>query len=764
MGEPIYRIRHADLEVRPDLGCLRRLNGEEIYLRPKTFQTLLFLLENRDRVVPKDEIARQIWPDVAVTDDAVVQCIVEIRKALGDDARDARFVRTLPKAGYRFVGEIESPVPPEDGSEAVSYAPLPPPAAAPEASRRWMWVGVATIAAAVSLGAYWQVQRRSSVERAVAAAPADRSEQPKKIAVMFLENLSKTPELDWLREGLADMLATGVSRSKAVAAIDRRQFEVLLNRIGHEDGAPVALTEAVEVARRARLDQFVLGAFSKLGNAIRIDLRLYEGSGRLVTTEGLTIEKADDLLAEVDLLAWRLVRDLGGEPSGTKAATTLTTNLQAYRYYSLGLTKANAYHHKEAVELFTRATELDPRFAMAYARIGYTYGVTTNEVERARPYLERAYALADRLTEKDRLNVQAWNALAHLDYEAAASAFADIVRFDPTDVEAYMRLGVVLAGERRYDEALSAYRRGLAVDPESTGLWNQLGGLYGEMGRDADSIAARRKYVALDPQEPNAYDSLGLSLQSAGRHEEAVAAFGRALELKPDFEVALIHRGHTYAQMGRYRAAEEAYRQYLGVASSDQERMRAYHSLAFLAERAGRTTQAIGFAKRASRLPVFLPFEVVTRARAGEPVDRFVQQLGDADTAASRGSRVGRRPWMYARGVIALKQGKSSEALEHFRAALAERAIFWDADLLEDCVANAYLQLARPDDAIAEYRRILTVRPWYPLAQYHLGQALEHKGETAAAHQAYATFLELWKGADPDIPEVRIARTRVATQ
>ena len=95
MAPSICRIRDANLEVRPDLGCLRR-GGEEIYLRPKTFQTLLFLLDQRHRVVSKDEIAAEIWPDTAVTDDAVVQCIVEIRRVLGDDATKAKYILRLP--------------------------------------------------------------------------------------------------------------------------------------------------------------------------------------------------------------------------------------------------------------------------------------------------------------------------------------------------------------------------------------------------------------------------------------------------------------------------------------------------------------------------------------------------------------------------------------------------------------------------------------------------------------------------------------------
>ena len=70
----------------------------------------------------------------------------------------------------------------------------------------------------------------------------------RRLAVMFLENQSRTPELDWLREGLADMLVTGLSRSKGLAVVDRQQLELLLDRVGHPRGTPIDLAEAITVA------------------------------------------------------------------------------------------------------------------------------------------------------------------------------------------------------------------------------------------------------------------------------------------------------------------------------------------------------------------------------------------------------------------------------------------------------------------------------------------------------------------------------------
>src|SRR5437899_9633385 len=100
----IYRF--ANIEVDTVRSCMRR-GGEELRLRQKTFQVLLYLLEQRERLVTKEELIENLWKDTAVTDDALVQCVKDIRRAIGDDSRDARFIKTFPKAGYRFIAPVE---------------------------------------------------------------------------------------------------------------------------------------------------------------------------------------------------------------------------------------------------------------------------------------------------------------------------------------------------------------------------------------------------------------------------------------------------------------------------------------------------------------------------------------------------------------------------------------------------------------------------------------------------------------------------------
>src|SRR5713226_6228434 len=103
-GHLVYRFE--GIEVDPARGCLRR-NGEEIHLPQKPLQVLVYLLEQHERLVTKEELMGTAWKNIAVTDDALVQCVVDIRKALGDDPRNPRFIKTVARVGYRFVGPVE---------------------------------------------------------------------------------------------------------------------------------------------------------------------------------------------------------------------------------------------------------------------------------------------------------------------------------------------------------------------------------------------------------------------------------------------------------------------------------------------------------------------------------------------------------------------------------------------------------------------------------------------------------------------------------
>ncbi len=108
-GASLYRFGEFELDAAA--GRLRQ--GErEVELPPKAFQVLRYLIEHHERAVSKQELMENLWKDTFVTDDALVQVITALRRALGDDPEQPRYIRTRPRVGYQFVGSLESAIAP----------------------------------------------------------------------------------------------------------------------------------------------------------------------------------------------------------------------------------------------------------------------------------------------------------------------------------------------------------------------------------------------------------------------------------------------------------------------------------------------------------------------------------------------------------------------------------------------------------------------------------------------------------------------------
>ena len=290
------------------------------------------------------------------------------------------------------------------------------------------------------------------------------------------------------------------------------------------------LDDALDIARKSHAEALLLGSFLTLGEQILVNTgcsRLPAANCSPRTSSRWTSPRI--FSPRIDLLSPRLAAHLGAAPLDmrhqTGLAEAMTNNLEAYRYYSLGVSKAQAFQNAQAIALLRKAVQLDPKFAMAYARIGYAYSVTDFVPEKGRPFLAKAIQLSDHLAPKDRLYVTAWYAIARQDYPGAIRTMQQIVDQFPLETEAYTRLARLLYGEERPQETIAVIRRGLAVDPESGDLYNVLGICYLGLGRYDEAIAAHQRYVQLAPTEPNAHDSLGMSFQQSGRYENAAAEY-----------------------------------------------------------------------------------------------------------------------------------------------------------------------------------------------------------------------------------------------
>jgi tetratricopeptide (TPR) repeat protein len=331
----------------------------------------------------------------------------------------------------------------------------------------------------------------------------------------------------------------------------------------------------------------------------------------------------------------------------------------------------------------------------------------------------------------------------------------------PGEVEAYLELARLLAGEVKTEEAVGVVQRGLAVDPGAKDLYNLIANLYAELGRREESFSSARQNIELARDEPNAYDTLAQVEMHFGVYDLALEHLNRSLALKEDFEVARVHLGNLYYRQGRYRDALREYERYTRDTPEGFDRLRGYGLMAWVHFRQG---DAAGAAAELRKR--FASFEhapaVVSLTAAVTGVLKPGEFPPSPLPRASRGSRDLLRSDYYWRAQVALKNGPAEDALGLCEQAARERVIVWDAENYEDCAASVFLHSGKWAKARSEYERILQVNPNDALAHYRLGLALERTGALAQAKLENQKFLNLWKSADADIPELIDARRRAA--
>jgi tetratricopeptide (TPR) repeat protein len=279
--------------------------------------------------------------------------------------------------------------------------------------------------------------------------------------------------------------------------------------------------------------------------------------------------------------------------------------------------------------------------------------------------------------------------------------------------------------------------------------------------RHSEAIAFLKREIERKSDDPGIQDRLGLAYQWAGEYDLAAESYRRALELNPRMEAAAIHLGNGYFQMGRYREALHEFDRCIRLASSPRAAGRAYGALAWTLWNMGDRTKAEEAAAMEARAPseVNAAFNL---ALANGQADRAAQlaELSSEGTGGA-GQPLLDRSHYYRLGRLSFRNRKHEEGIRQFRLALGQVPLIRSLEPLEDCLADAYLEIGWWDQAVDEYRRVIGLIPNYPRAHYRLALALQARGEKAAARAEFKRFLELWSGADPDAPQLLNAKRRI---
>src|ERR1700733_15707 len=350
------RFRFDAFELDAASGELRKA-GRLLKLQPQPCRVLALLIENANQLVSREEIHRCLWQDSTFVDfeHGINFSINQIRAALGDSAAKPRYVETLPRRGYRFVGKLEqesAPKPAEPPALEQTVHPAVAPALAPPGkshSRKVLILSLALLLAllVVAFLQYWRTRR----------TPATNVR--KAVAVIEIENHSQDPALNWLGDGVVDLLTTDLAQASNLDIISSERVRDLIGR-QVKPGQALAPSQAQAVAQKAGADLFISGGLLKMGQGLRLDLRVQDSaSGKVLLSEKVEGESPQAVFSMVDETTDRIVSRLSPaepRPSGGK----FTSSFGALHAYEEGLSAYNRALDEEVAVSLQRAVALDP--------------------------------------------------------------------------------------------------------------------------------------------------------------------------------------------------------------------------------------------------------------------------------------------------------------------------------------------------------------------------------------------------------------------
>ena len=532
--------RFCGFALDPARGVLRRPDGTEVVLRPKSTEVLGHLARNPTRLVSRDDLMEAVWSGVIVTDDSITQCVTEIRRALGDEG--APLLRTLPRRGYTLAAEVtngdESLLPPPDPSGADGVAPTTVPASDPrEAHSPAVRPRRATLAAApavigvilASVAGYWMLRPATPPTAPAAEAPAAAMPAPRARSLVVLPFASQDgdPELNHLAAGITEDLTT---------ALGRRLENVVVG-----SGTATAYRGQAVDARRIGLELGVLhvvqGSLRRLGPMLRVNVRLLDAT----TGAQLWAETLDRPFAEFAMLS-----------------RTMTLRLETTLHYRL----LDIQSERAGAELPRDPTVPD---LILRANAQLTRAAPREGMEQARSWLQQALALDDGSADAHAL-------LAHVAMTFVNSGWADdeagtlglaehhvarALGIDPRHLRGHYVRGMIRQNQRRFDEASAEYDLVIDALPSWAVPHMRRGFVKVLSGRPADGLPDIIEATRISPQNAfigEWYSIAGLASLMLGRDEDALGHYlrSRATAVHAKYMVDL---ASAYALVGR---SEEA--------------------------------------------------------------------------------------------------------------------------------------------------------------------------------------------------------------
>jgi len=527
-----------------------------------------------------------------------------------------------------------------------------------------------------------------------------------------------------------------------------------------------------EICQRQGLKAMLVGSIASLGNHYVITLEANNPqTGDAIAREQTEAENKEQVLHALGEAAMKLREKLGEllqsiQKFDAPIEQGTTSSLEAFKAFSLGVEQQLKGKYLEAIPFLKRATEIDPNFALAYARLASIY-YNSRQFDLAAEASQKAYELRDRVSERERLYISAGyydNVTGELEkyletlelwkrtypreasprnnlalkynelgqFDKALEEAREAIRLNPSSASGYSLLAIAFVGLNRFDEAKEIIGQALAQKLETTAMRRTLYRIAFVQG-DATTMKQQIEWINGKPDEYLAQSWQAETVAFSGQLRKAKEFSNHAYELAErrdlkDVAAQLAVGAATRdALFGDCRRVKEQTAKALGISHRPLTMVNAGNALATCGE--------------VSQAQTIID-ELVKRFPKDTVLNKILLPLVQARIELHRGNP--------AQAIKLLETTRPYEGYNLFQIAYLR--------------GQSHLNQQRGADAAAEFQKILDHRSWqtasplYPLAHLGLARAAALSGDRAKARTAYQDFFALWRDADPDIPILQEAR------
>lgn len=546
-------------------------DGTTVLLTPKAFEILCVLVLRAGHLVSKEELLTEVWRDSFVEESSIARNVYLLRKALGDEAEGQSYIQTVPRQGYRFVGEVKDVISRnerEQSEASVSHTAVTsyaPGRAAHGRSRlvrlfaNKFFVAPLAVLGALSVLYFFAVKRSTREPQTLAVHS---------LAILPFKSIDEQAGDEQLSLGMTDAILTRLSKLPEVSVLPT----TAIFKYSGRERDPIASGQELGV------DAVLDGTMQRSGGRIRVTAQLVRISdGRTLWADNFD-EPLNGIFALQDSVAEQIARTLAVQIDTARGNQTkrYSANAEAYESFLMGYffwNKRTKENVAKAIPYLDQAVKQDPEFALARALLAdcylldvfYSYNIfpPAESRERARAEASRALALDDSIAESHIVMAQVKSFLDE-DSAAAESEFKLGLALNPNYAPGRIRYGVELFYLLRLEDALREVKRGRELDPLS----------------------------------PAANSALCLMLIMARDYDAAIQFGRKALELNPALMVARVNLGEAYLNKGMYREAFDEFKQL-----ERDHPARARLCLAYVNARTGQPDKARALLAELKRLP-----------------------------------------------------------------------------------------------------------------------------------------------------------------